>query len=148
MSTDMLARQFTALAHGIYTDRPIPLHRPVFDGPEREWLVECIDSNFVSSVGARVPEFERRVADFVGARFGVAVVNGTNALHVALRLAGAGPGCEVITQPLTFVATCNAIAYAGAVPVFVDVDADTLGLSPEALERFLDTHAVIRDGRT
>lgn len=148
MSTDMLARQFTALAHGIYTDRPIPLHRPVFDGPEREWLVECIDSNFVSSVGARVTEFEQRVAEFVGARFGIAVVNGTNALHVALRLAGVEPGSEVITQPLTFVATCNAIAYAGAVPVFVDVDADTLGLSPEALERFLDTHAVIRDGRT
>lgn len=140
--------RFIELVQSIYLERPIPLHRPVFAGREREWLVGCIDSNFVSSVGARVGEFEQRLADFVGSRFAIAVVNGTNALQVALRLAGVEAGDEVITQPLTFVATCNAIRYGGAEPVFVDVDPDTLGLSPKALAAFLDTHAVVRDGRT
>lgn len=147
MPGDDLARGFAALAEAIYTDRPIPLHRPVFAGPEREWLVECIDSNFVSSVGARVDEFEQRMAHFTGARHAVAVVNGTNALHIALLLAGVEPGSEVLTQPLTFVATCNAIAYAGATPVFVDVEEQSLGLCPEALARFFRAHVVLRDGR-
>lgn len=122
----------------LYGPGPIPLHRPVFEGPERRWLVECIDSNFVSSVGARVTEFEERVAAFTGAGFAVATVNGTAALHVALHLAGVTAETEVITQALTFVATCNAVRYAGAWPVFVDVDRETLGLSPEALTAFLD----------
>ena len=114
----------------LYGPGPIPLHRPVFEGPERRWLVDCIDSNFVSSVGARVTEFEERVAAFTGARCAVATVNGTAALHVALHLAGVTAETEVITQALTFVATCNAVRYAGAWPVFVDVDRDTLSLSP------------------
>jgi len=122
----------------IYGPGPIPLHRPVFEGPERRWLVDCIDSNFVSSVGARVTEFEERVAAFTGAGFAVATVNGTAALHVALHLAGVTAETEVITQALTFVATCNAVRYAGAWPVFVDVDRDTLSLSPAALAAFLD----------
>ncbi|WP_376696598.1 LegC family aminotransferase [Wenzhouxiangella sp. EGI_FJ10305] len=123
------------------TDDFIPLHRPVFAGDEKAMLAECIDSNFVSSVGKRVDEFEQRMADFTGARFGVAVVNGTSALQVALRVAGVESGDEVITQSLTFVATCNAIAHAGARPVFVDVSRETLGMSAEALERFLAAHA-------
>nr|WP_274607595.1 DegT/DnrJ/EryC1/StrS family aminotransferase [Thiococcus pfennigii] len=102
---------------------------PFFDGQERRYLVECIDSNFASSVGAKVTEFEERVAAFTGARHAVATVNGTAALHVALELAGVGPDDEVVTQALTFIATCNAIRYVGAWPVFVDVDRDTLGLS-------------------
>ena len=122
----------------LYGPGPIPLHRPVFEGPERRWLVDCIDSNFVSSVGARVTEFEERVAAFTGAGFAVATVNGTAALHVALHLAGVTAETEVITQALTFVATCNAVRYAGAWPVFVDVDRDTLSLSPAALAAFLD----------
>ena len=100
----------------------IPLHRPVFEGNERQYLVDCIDSNFVSSVGARVTEFEQQVATFTGARFAVATVNGTAALHVALELAGVERDDEVITQALTFIATCNALSYTGAHPVFVDVD--------------------------
>ena len=100
--------------------------------------MDCIDSNFVSSVGARVTEFEERVAAFTGAGCAVATVNGTAALHVALQLAGVTAETEVITQALTFVATCNAVRYAGAWPVFVDVDRDTLSLSPAALAAFLD----------
>jgi perosamine synthetase len=130
----------------IYGEGHIPLHRPVFEGNERKYLVDCIDSNFVSSVGAEVTEFERRVAAFTGARFGIATVNGTAALHVALQLAGVRAGDEVITQALTFIATCNALSYAGAKPVFVDVDLDTLGMSPVALERFLADNAEIRGG--
>ncbi|MEE4331848.1 MAG: DegT/DnrJ/EryC1/StrS family aminotransferase, partial [Wenzhouxiangella sp.] len=126
------------LVRSIYGEGFVPLHRPVFAGTEREDLVACIDSNFVSSVGAQVVEMEQRVAAFAGAAHGVAVVNGTNALQVALRLVGVERDCEVITQALTFVATCNAMAYLGARPVFVDVDRSTLGLSPDALSRFLE----------
>mgnify|MGYP001436454147 CR=1 FL=1 len=129
------------LARSIYGDGFIPLHRPVFEGNERQYLIDCIDSNFVSSVGARVVEFEQQIAAFTGAKYAVATVNGTAALHVALQLAGVQRGEEVISQALTFIATCNALTYAGAHPVFVDVDRDTLGMSPEALRRFLSTHA-------
>ncbi len=136
-----------ALIRAIYgTSGFVPLHRPVFAGSEREDLIACIDSNFVSSVGEKVTEMERRVADFAGARFGVAVVNGTNGLQVALRLVGVGRDCEVITQALSFVATCNAIAYLGAHPVFVDVDRATLGMSPDALRAFLDEFGDRREG--
>ena len=122
----------------LYGPGPIPLHRPVFEGNERQYLVDCIDSNFVSSVGAQVTAIEERIAAFTGAGFAVATVNGTAALQVALQLAGVGPESEVITQALTFVATCNAIRYNGAWPVFVDVDRDSLGLSPAALRDFLE----------
>ena len=128
------------LVRGMYGEGFIPLHRPVFEGNEKQYLIECIDSNFVSSVGAKVTEFEQQVAAFTGSKFAVATVNGTAALHVALQLAGVQRGDEVISQALTFIATCNALSYAGAHPVFVDVDRDTLGLSPEALRRFLQTH--------
>src|SRR4249919_3434090 len=106
----------------IYGGGFIPLHRPVFEGNERQYLVECIDSNFVSSVGARVVEFEQQIAAFTGAKYAVATVNGTAALHVALALVGVERGDEVLTQALTFIATCNALSYAGARPVFIDVD--------------------------
>ena len=129
------------IAQAIQGPSPVPLHRPIFDGNERRYLVECIDSNFVSSVGARVNEFERQVADFMGMKHGIATVNGTAALHVALRLAGASQGEEVITQAVTFIATCNALSYIGAKPVFVDVDIDTMGMSPEALRSWLHAHA-------
>lgn len=143
----MIATHLIQCVRDIYgAEHPVPLHRPVFAGSERQDLVDCIDSNFVSSVGEKVTEFERRVAEFTGTRFGVAVVNGTNALQVALRLVGVTPNTEVITQALTFVATCNAIAYAGAEPVLLDVDRATLGLSPDALEAFLHEHGERRDG--
>ncbi len=125
-----------------------PLHRPVFEGREKQYLVDCIDSNFVSSVGERVTEFERKIADFTGTRFAIATVNGTAALHIALRLAGVQRGDEVLGQALTFVATCNALSYSGATPVFIDVDLETLGLSPNALERWLKENALIRNNQT
>ena len=121
----------------------IPLHEPLFVGRERDYVHQAIDSTFVSSVGAFVDRFETDVAQYTGSPRAVATVNGTAALHIALRLAGVGQGDLVITQPLTFVATCNAIAYCGAEPVFVDVDPHTLGLSPHALEDWLSEHAVI-----
>ena len=131
----------------VFGDGFIPLHRPVFEGNERQYLVDCIDSNFVSSVGARVTEFEQKIAAFTGSRYAIATVNGTAALHVALQLAGVQRGDEVLGQALTFIATCNALSYAGAVPVFIDVDLDTLGLSPQALGRWLSVHAEVRDGK-
>lgn len=131
----------------IHGDGFIPLHRPVFEGNEKQYLIDCIDSNFVSSVGAKVTEFEQQVAAFTGAGYAVATVNGTAALHVALQLAGVERDDEVISQALTFIATCNAVSYTGAHPVFIDVDLDTLGMSPEALRRFLSEYAEIRDGR-
>jgi aminotransferase in exopolysaccharide biosynthesis len=123
----------------------IPLHAPVFHGRERELLVDTIDSTFVSSVGAYVHQFEQDMATFTGSSRAVAVMNGTAALHVALVLAGVGRGDLVVTQSLTFVATCNAIAYCGAEPLFIDVDRRTLGLSPIALQAWLEEHALIDD---
>ncbi len=122
----------------------VPLHRPVFVGNEKNYLSECIDSNFVSSVGKRVIDFEEQIATFVGARHAVATVNGTASLHIALRLVSVQQNDEVLTQALTFIATCNAISYCGADPVFVDVDRDTLGMSPAALLSFLEAHAEVR----
>lgn len=135
------------LVRGIYGDAFIPLHRPVFEGNERQYLVDCIDSNFVSSVGAKVAEFEQQIAAFTGAKYAVATVNGTAALHAALLLAGVQRGDEVLSQALTFIATCNALSYAGAEPVFIDVDRDTLGLSPETLRRWLSANAEVRAGQ-
>lgn len=121
----------------------IPLHAPVFRGNEKKYLGECIDSTYVSSVGKFVDRFEEAMALFTGAAKAVVCVNGTNALHLALQLAGVERDEEVITQPLTFVATVNAIAYCAAHPVFVDVDSDTMGLSPTALKSWLEQNASI-----
>lgn len=129
----------------IYGDGIIPLHRPVFSGNEKMYLADCIDSNFVSSVGQRVTDFERTVSDFIGIAHSVAVVNGTAGLQVALRVSGVAHNEEVITQAVTFVATCNAITHCGATPVFVDVDRDTMGMSPSSLREFLEEFAV-KDG--
>ncbi|CAN1529382.1 WecE Predicted pyridoxal phosphate-dependent enzyme apparently involved in regulation of cell wall biogenesis [Paracoccaceae bacterium] len=129
------------LIQEIHGQSPVPLHRPVFEGNERNYLVEAIDSNFVSSVGSRVTEFEEQIAAYTGTARAVATVNGTSALHIALLVAEVRAGDEVISQALTFVATCNAISYTGARPVFVDVDADTMGMSPTALRNWLEDHA-------
>lgn len=120
------------------TDHFIPLHAPVFLGNEKKYLEECIDSTFVSSVGKFVDEFEVEIARYTGAKKAVACVNGTSALHLALKMAGVKQDNEVITQPLTFVATANAIKYCEAGPVFLDIDLDTMGLSPKALQHFLE----------
>jgi aminotransferase in exopolysaccharide biosynthesis len=123
----------------------IPLHAPVFYGQEIRYVVDTIESTFVSSVGAYVGRFETEMATYTSSPFAVATVNGTAALHIALKLVGVTSGDLVITQPLTFVATCNAIAYCCAEPVFVDVDRQTLGLSPESLETWLMENAYLDD---
>lgn len=121
----------------------IPLHAPVFSGNEKVYVAETIESTFVSSVGAFVDRFESDMQRYTGSPRAVATVNGTAALHIGLLLAGVTRGDLVITQSLTFVATCNAIAYCGAEPVFVDVDRHTLGLSPRALEFWLESETVL-----
>lgn len=123
----------------------IPLHAPQFQGNEKKYLNECIDSTFVSSVGAFVDEFELKMASYTGSKYAIVCVNGTSALQMALLLAGVESEDEVITQSLTFVATCNAIAYCGAKPLFIDVDKDTLGLSPKALEDYLSKNTYFKN---
>ncbi|EAS19087.1 DegT/DnrJ/EryC1/StrS family aminotransferase [Flavobacteria bacterium BBFL7] len=124
----------------------IPLHVPHFSGNEKKYVSECIDSTFVSSVGQFVNDFEKSIAEFTGAKRCVVCVNGTNALHLAMIASGVKENEEVITQPLTFIATVNAISYAHAVPVFVDVDKDTMGMSPKSLKGFLEENTEIKDG--
>jgi perosamine synthetase len=124
----------------------IPLHAPVFMGNEKKYLNECIDSTFVSSVGKFVDRFEEMVSNYTGAKQAVVCVNGTNALQLALQLVGVERNDEIITQALTFIATANAISYCGADPVFLDVDKETMGLSPIAVETWLKDNAVIKDG--
>jgi len=127
------------------TDSFIPLHEPRFSGNEKKYLNECIDSTFVSSVGKFVDEFENKIASYTGAKYAIATSNGTSALHISLLISGVESGDEVITQPLTFVATCNAISYCNASPVFIDVDKDTMGMSPIALESFLKANTTVKN---
>jgi perosamine synthetase len=131
----------------LYPDeQPVPLHAPRFLGKEKDLLGECIDSTFVSSIGKFVDLFEQKIAEFTGAKHAVALVNGTQALYVAIKLVGVEPDSEVITQSLTFVATANAISHTGAQPIFIDVDLNTMGMSPEALSGWLSEN-VIRKGQ-
>ncbi|MBE4586782.1 aminotransferase DegT [Vibrio navarrensis] len=121
----------------------IPLHAPTFAGNEKAYVMETIDSTFVSSVGKFVDEFERKMEAFTGSARAVATVNGTAALHAALYMAGVERGDLVITQALTFVATCNALYHMGAEPIFVDVSPVSLGLCPKAVNAFLEEHAQV-----
>ena len=127
------------------SERVIPLHEPRFIGNEKKYLNDCIDSTFVSSTGKFVDEFEEKIAKYTGAKYAVATSNGTSALHIALLLANVAKNDEVITQPLTFVATCNAISYCGANPIFIDVDKETMGLSPLSLQAYLKKNAFIKN---
>jgi len=130
----------------LYPNREtIPLHEPYFGGNEKKYVLDCIESTFVSSVGKYVDRFEEMIRDFTGAKYAIATVNGTSALHIALKLAGVQEGDLVITQPLTFIATCNAITYCGAEPIFVDIDPKTLGMSPDSLELWLSANTIIQD---
>ena len=123
----------------------IPLHQPRFEGNEKKYLNECIDSTFVSSVGKFVDVFEKKIAKYIGAKYAVATCNGTSALHISMILAGVVQDDEVITQPLNFVASCNAISYCNAKPIFVDVDMDTMGLSPYALRSYLEHNTTVKN---
>ena len=125
----------------------VPLHAPEFSGAEWEMVRDCLDTGWVSSVGAYVDRFEHDVAAICGVAHGVALVNGTAALHLALRVVGVVPGDEVIVPAMTFVATANAIRHAGAVPHFADSEARTLGLDAHALARHLDAVAETREGQ-
>lgn len=127
------------------TNEFIPLHEPKFIGNEKEYLCDCIDSTFVSSVGKYVDAFEERIAKYTNSKYAIATVNGTSALHISLILAGVKAKDEVITQALSFVATANAISYCNAKPVFLDVDKKTLGLSPKALKKFLEQNTYIKN---
>lgn len=124
----------------------IPLHAPLFLGNEKKYLEACIDSTFVSSVGKFVTEAEDKMAEIAGTKYAVATMNGTSALHLAMRVAGVSAGDEVITQPLTFVATCNAIRYLNAHPVFIDISSETLGLCSDKLEDFILNNCEFRSG--
>ena len=127
---------------------PVPLHAPRFSGNEKKYLMDCIDTTYVSYVGEYVNRFEDEIRRLTGAKYTVAVSTGTAALHVALLLAEVAPGDEVITQPLTFIATANAISYCSAQPVFVDVERSTLGLDPDKLNDFLINNSLLKsDGR-
>lgn len=139
--------QITDFIHNLYgTMDTVPLHAPKFMGNEKKYLDECIDTTFVSSVGKFVDRFENEVAAYTGAARAVVCVSGTNALHMAMMLVGVERDDEVLTQALTFIATCNAISYIGAHPVFVDVDLDTLGMSPVAVRSWLEKNAEMRNG--
>lgn len=134
--------------HQLYqTDEFVPLHVPLFIGNEKKYMNECIDTTFVSSVGQFVDRFEEMVAEYTGAKKAVVCVSGTNALHMAMMLVGVERDDEVLTQALTFIATCNAISYIGAHPVFIDVDRDTMGLSPEAMKTWLVKNAEVKEGQ-
>ena len=123
----------------------IPLHSPVFKGNEKKYINQCIDSTYVSSVGPFVDKFEDLMNQITNTKKSTAVVNGTAALQVALKLVGVKQNHEVITQALTFVATANAIIYNNAHPIFLDVDMDTMGLSPVSVNNFLNEFGELRE---
>ena len=133
--------------HELYDNSEfVPLSVPKFIGNEKKYLEECIDTTFVSSVGKFVDRFEEEMARYTGAKKAVVCVSGTNALHMSLLLVGVERDDEVLTQALTFVATCNALSYIGAYPVFIDVDRETMGLSPQALRVWLEKNAELKNG--
>lgn len=143
MPTDKIIETIKKLTENDFT----PLHAPVFSGNEEKYLVDCVRSNFVSSVGEYVDRFEGMLAGFTGAKYAVVAVNGTAALQVALRLVGVEPNDEVLVPALSFVATTNAVSYVGAVPHFVDVEETSLGVDPEALDEYLSRAVTIKDGQ-
>jgi aminotransferase in exopolysaccharide biosynthesis len=126
---------------------PVLLHCPVFLGNEKKYLVECIDTKYVSYVGHFVVDMENKIKEITGTKYSVAMVNGTAALHILLLAVGIKPGDEIITQSLSFVATAAAIVHAGGTPVFVDVERKMLGMSPESLRRFLVEHGELKNGK-
>ena len=140
-------KKITDFIHDLYGAPEVPLHAPCFIGNEKKYLAECVDTTFVSSVGQFVDRFEEKMAQYTGAARAVTCVNGTNALHLALLLVGVARGDEVLTQALTFIATCNAIRYIDAHPVFLDVDQSTMGLSPDAMREWLSRNAEIKDSQ-
>ena len=137
---------FISFVRDLYSTKDfIPLHAPQFIGNEKKYVENTIDSTFVSSIGDFVNKFENQVQNFTGIKYAIATMNGTAAMHIALKLSGVERETEVITQSLTFVATCNAIRYCGATPILIDVEKSTLGMSPHKLKEFLDEYCEVRD---
>ena len=140
-------KKITDYIHDLYgTQDFVPLAVPMFIGNEKHYINECIDSTFVSSVGKFVDRFEEETAKYTGCKRAVVCVSGTNALHMSLMLAGVERDDEVLTQALTFIATCNALSYIGAHPIFIDVDKDTMGLSPVAVREWLAKNSEQKNG--
>jgi perosamine synthetase len=144
-----LAKELERIIRNLHGDTSgssvIPLHAPRFTGNEKKYITEVIDSTYVSTVGEFVGRFEHSIADFTGHFNAIATVNGTAALHIALLAVGVERENEVLTQSVTFVATANAISYCGAYPIFLDIEEDTYGLSPDALECFLEQQTIVND---
>lgn len=138
---DFIEKHYPRNSEGV-----IPLHEPLLNGNEKKYLIDCIDTTYISSVGRYVEQFEELLKNITGSRYAIAMVNGTCALHIAFILSDVKPETEVITQPLTFIATCNAISHAGAIPVFVDVDKKTMGMCPKSLETFMQLHTENKEG--
>jgi perosamine synthetase len=142
-----LAKKVVGAIRSVVGSGSVVLHEPQFNGNEWEYLKECLESTFVSSVGEFVGRFESDLAAYTGVKYAVAVVNGTSALHIALRLAGVKVDDEVLIPALTFVATANAVSYCGATPHFVDSEERTLGMDPQALREYLNKSSEIRSGQ-
>lgn len=138
---EQIVRKVSGIAHG-----PVVLHEPFFNGNERQYVTDCIDTNWVSTVGKYVNLFEQLISRTTGAKHAIATINGTAALHICLLLAGVQPGDEVLMQALTFVASANAVAYCNATPHFVDVNRASMGICPEKLREHLKAACEIRDG--
>lgn len=136
--------QFAEQVRQLYGKDFVPLHEPTFNDKELEYVTDCIKTGWVSSVGAYVTKFEEELAKFVGVKRAVAVVNGTAALHIALKVAGVEAEDEVLMPSLTFIATANAISYCSAIPHLVDVHEDTMGMDPFKLEKYLQKIAEVR----
>ena len=137
---------FIQLVRSIYKEDFIALHRPVFEGNEKAYLSDCIDSNYVSSAGSEISVLEKMIAEYTKSNHAVSTVNGTSALHISLLLSGVEQNTEVITQALTFVATGNSITYCNAIPVFLDVDRESMGLCPKALKNFCVNNTISKNG--
>jgi aminotransferase in exopolysaccharide biosynthesis len=137
MTLKTLPDLVTQAIHNVIGNGPTKLHEPTFDGNETQYVQDCIKSTYVSSVGKYVDQFEIELAKYTGAKYAVSLVNGTSALHLALKLTGVRAGDEVLIQAFNFVAAANAITYCGATPHFVDIENDNLGIDPIKLQNYL-----------
>lgn len=129
-------------------DEFLPLHEPTLTGNEMDYVVDCIETGWVSSVGKYVDKIEEMLAEYTGVERAVAVVNGTAALHIALKIVGVQQGDEVLIPSLTFVATGNAVTYCNADPHFIDVSEETLGVDPNKLDDYLNDIVIIKEGKS
>lgn len=146
MRQNIISKNLLDFIKTLYKEKVnVPLHEPLFKGNEKNYLIDTIDTNYVSSVGNYVNEFETKLSEYTNSKYAIATSSGTAALHSILKVLGVSSKTEVLTQAFTFVATCNAIRYCGGHPIFIDIEKRTLGLSPIYLEEFLDKNCEVRD---